>query len=107
MAASDQLRSKRQEVLEEFVEVMVNRRTIFESTGTTDIGSHNEDHSYDDSQLKSDSEEVFSIFFPRLLSLRVLEMCRETRRILLERQQMYRRWLQELVDEDERVVVRG
>ena len=85
---------------------MVNRRIIFESAGTTDIGSHNEDHDYDDSQLKSELKEIFSIFVPRLFSLRVLEMRQETRRILLERQQTYRRWLQELIDEDERVAVK-
>ena len=85
---------------------MVDRRIIFESAGATDTGSHNEDHSYDKSQLKSELEEVSSIFIPRLFLLRVLELHQETRRILLERQQTYRRWLQELVDEDERVVVK-
>ena len=82
---------------------MVDRRIIFESTGTTDTGGHNEDHNYDESQLKSEFKEVASVFVPRLFSLRVLETYQETRRILLERQQTYCRWLREFSNEDEGV----
>lgn len=107
MAANNPLGSDRQEVLEEFVETMVDRRIIFESVATTDIGGHNEDHNYNHHQLQSELKEVFSNFVPRLLSLELLETHRETRWVLLERQQTYRQWLRELIDGEERAVVGG
>ena len=58
-------------------------------------------------QLESELEEVFSAFVPQLFFFRLREAYREAGQVLLERQQKYREWLQELADEEEKVAAEG
>lgn len=83
---------------------MVDRRIIRERAATTSIEDHKEDYNYD--QLRSELEEVFSTFLPRLFFSRLLEAYRKAGQVVLKREQKYREWLQEIIDE-EGVVAEG
>ena len=81
---------------------MANRRIIYGGcVATTDIEDHG-DYGY--VRLRSELKEVLPTFVPQLFLPRLLEAYREARHVLLERQQKYHEWLQELMDESEGVV---